>query len=104
MARENMAIKYAHTHKYERVRLGKKYVYKCALPNCPHYVYKELAKGRVSICWRCGDEFVMNTYSVQLAKPHCKKCHRLKSGEKKEYPDTKKAMEFLDTILPGVVK
>lgn len=67
----------SHIHKYHRVKLGKQKqytVYKCALPDCAHYVGKELARGRRSICWQCGNDFVLSAYSIRLAKPYCPNC------------------------------
>ena len=64
-----------HTHKYKRVRMTKKWiVFKCALPNCPHFVTGKLVIGRKCICWRCGMEFIMTEFTMGLAKPHCKEC------------------------------
>lgn len=63
-------------HKYQRVRLGKKYiVYKCSLPNCAHFIRQELVVGRKSLCCRCGKEFLMTQKSL-LKKPHCEECTR----------------------------
>lgn len=82
-----------HVHKYIRAILGgtkivkkegKKYikkvggypVYKCSLPGCNHFVPRDLAAGRESICWICGDKMVMNSYSITLKKPHHRECTR----------------------------
>jgi hypothetical protein len=42
-----------HYHKYERINWpNQKPFYKCALPNCPHYLpIARLAEGRESLCW-----------------------------------------------------
>ena len=61
-------------HQYRRVRMGKGkdyVVYRCILPGCSHYINKELAPGRESICWECGKTFFMTTRSLQQAKPTC---------------------------------
>lgn len=65
-----------HTHKYGQVKLGSNgyTVYKCFLPNCPHYVRKELALGRFSICWKCGGTFIMTATSIERLKPKCLDC------------------------------
>lgn len=68
----------SHVHKYERADIGvnKPYiVYRCALPTCSHYLHsKELVKGKKSICWRCGEEFIIDAKSVELRRPHCQNC------------------------------
>lgn len=70
---------FKHTiHKYERVRLGTKgfKVYKCVLPNCPHYIREELVAGKMTICWRCGAAIVMTKPMARMKKPHCYDCTR----------------------------
>lgn len=68
-----------HVHKYRRKYLGSKgyTVYACAHPRCLHYVRRELAEGKESICWRCGDKFFLTKKDLKLAKPHCKKCTKV---------------------------
>jgi hypothetical protein len=36
------------------------------------------------LCWRCGNEFIMNEYSLRLAKPHCEGCHKPKKIDNDE--------------------
>ena len=70
-------------HKYERTKLGKKYIiFRCMIPNCSHYIPESLIKGRISICWRCGEQFVIDREAAELARPHCKDCTK-----PKEVPD-----------------
>lgn len=64
-------------HKYYRVVLGKLkdyIVYKCALPNCSHFVQRELAVNRQSLCWKCERPFILSLRDLTLAKPICKDC------------------------------
>jgi len=66
-----------HIHRYEKVYLGKKRdyeVFRCNLPNCTHYLRKELVKDKISLCNRCGEPMVMDTRAMQLMKPHCVPC------------------------------
>ena len=65
-----------HIHKLKRVRFksGNSF-YFCALPDCSFKVNPALALGKRSICWRCGESFIINEYALRLAKPHCDKCH-----------------------------
>lgn len=49
--------------------------YKCADPDCSHYVRAELVLGKKSICNRCGKEFTL-PISIRFLgmRPHCKRC------------------------------
>jgi hypothetical protein len=86
----------AHIHRYIRAigRLTKDnkdsgYIgyYKCAEPSCTHYMKAELILGKVSICNRCGDEFVLPLALRNLTnRPHCKRCTK-KPTKTKEIPD-----------------
>lgn len=51
-------------------------VFFCALPDCSYKTNTSLALGKRSICWRCGNDFIMDEYSLRLAKPHCSNCHK----------------------------
>ncbi len=63
-------------HKYMRVRWGKNgtVVYRCMLPDCPHYAHPEMTRNRRSICWKCGSIFIMTGEKLQVKKPKCDKC------------------------------
>lgn len=64
-----------HVHKYKRIKMGPKYVvYRCVMPDCPHYVRPELVIGRACICWDCRGVFFMNIRSATKIKPKCKRC------------------------------
>ena len=89
-----MAKKETHIHKYIRVRLGKHIVYKCSLANCTHFLRRELVVGRLSICWRCGEPFVMNRESITLARPRCTTC---KKTAKKA--DIAAITEFIEKVV-----
>lgn len=71
-----MPHNYDHTHKYERVRLGASgyIVFKCTVPDCPHFINKKLVVGKKTICWRCGHEAVMTKQMAEFKKPHCRQC------------------------------
>jgi hypothetical protein len=69
--------KYTHVHRYEKAVLGKKrdyIVYRCNLPGCMHYLPKKLAKGKLSVCNRCENKFVLTPAALELQKPHCLDC------------------------------
>jgi len=37
-----------------------------------------LVLGKNTICNLCGNEFIMNEYTVKLARPHCESCSKQK--------------------------
>lgn len=74
-----------HIHRYQRryIGTGKRYqVYHCNLPDCSHYLPKDLVKGKLSICNRCGETMLMGPLQLSLAKPHCMGCVRPKEENK----------------------
>lgn len=68
--------KFNHVHKYQQVKWGKNktVVLKCMIAGCPHYIHKEMALNRKSICHGCGQPFVLDGYSVERKKPKCGNC------------------------------
>ena len=71
--------KTSHIHKFKRLRYKSgNEIFFCALPDCNQKINPALALGKRSICWRCGEPFIMNDYSLRLAKPHCEGCHKPK--------------------------
>lgn len=75
-----------HVHQYLRAvgmlrnkDSGFKNYYKCADPDCSHYLRTDLVLGKRSICNRCGKEFVLPAAQRMLKlKPHCKACTKKK--------------------------
>lgn len=76
-----------HTHKYKRKNIGKyiyekgkavkrkKYlVYACSVTGCTHYIPVYLSEGKISICNKCDEAFVMTKKTMKLASPHCEDC------------------------------
>lgn len=71
--------KFKHIHRYEKAKIGKNHViYRCNLPGCTHYIDKNLVRGRLAICNRCGEAFVISIAASKLAKPHCDDCTKKK--------------------------
>jgi ribosomal protein S27AE len=71
-----------HIHKVRRKVYGSgNKVYFCTLPDCYFKIDTGLALGKKFLCNRCGEPFVMNQYSLRLAKPHCEKCHKTKDDD-----------------------
>jgi hypothetical protein len=72
----------AHIHMYEKVKWGanKTIIWKCCLADCSHYLHVEFILGKKSICFKCGNPFLM-TYSKLLRnRPKCDDCQSL-SGQ-----------------------
>lgn len=69
-----------HVHQYQGIVMGKNgnFLYKCMLPDCPHFLpVTELAIGRSSICWGgCGNVVTITPDMVgrKLQKPRCDNC------------------------------
>jgi len=83
-----------HTHKYIRGRLGEKHViFRCAFPDCTHYLAKEFVIGKLSVCNRCGEDFIMTRASVSLAKPHCESCTKSPKAE-----EQRNIKDFLEKV------
>lgn len=70
-----------HVHKLKRhnYKTGSK-IYFCTLPDCSYKIAPALALGKRCECWRCGNSFILNEYSIRLAKPHCDACHKPKNA------------------------
>lgn len=95
-----------HIHKLKRHRYPSgNTVFFCVL-DCSFKVDTALSVGKKNICWRCGNEFIMDEYSLRLAKPHCSACHQPKN--KKEVSEDASIRIIVDdskeevTILPSV--
>lgn len=74
-----MVEKKIHIHKLRRLKYKSgNTIFFCALPDCNFKTNVNLALGKRSICWRCEEPFIMNEYSIRLAKPHCDGCHKSK--------------------------
>lgn len=65
-------------------------IFHCVLTDCYFKIDVPLALGKKAVCWRCAKDFVMNEYSLRLARPHCHNCTKTKN----EVPDvTDKVVE-----------
>lgn len=82
-----------HTHKYKRIENKKTgtTIYRCDLINCTHYVTESLAWHRLTICFKCNQEFVLTKRKITQMKPKCLNC----SGRKKENTEVDKLMELI---------
>lgn len=97
-----------HIHKFKRHTFKKRdkttYDVFFCVNNCTYQVKRELALGKESACWRCGQPFPMNEYSLRLAKPHCPDCQTDKHGVPKAVKVNIKLPENLTNDKPEVTK
>jgi hypothetical protein len=66
-----------HTHKYHRVNAGYQMLWACALPDCNHHMplhLTALVEGKASICWKCGEQMILDSDAMKLDKPICIDC------------------------------
>jgi ssDNA-binding Zn-finger/Zn-ribbon topoisomerase 1 len=86
-----------HTHRYQRVEWGKNgtLVWRCTLPNCHHYLHREMILNQASICHECGNEFILTLEKLRRVKPRCDDCVDGKKDGTKEIDD------MLDDLMKG---
>lgn len=66
-----------HIHKYRRIELAGQKVWSCALSDCTHYMPKHMeafVEGKVSICWGCDKNLVMDIDRMKYDNPICLEC------------------------------
>ena len=67
-----------HIHKFKRYRYKNgTSVYFCT-NNCHFKIEVAVSLGKECLCNICGEPFVMNEYTIKLAKPHCSNCGKIK--------------------------
>lgn len=76
MAKKEVVQQHIHKLKRHSYKSGTA-VYFCVL-DCKFKVSTSLALGKRTLCWRCGESFIMDEYTIRLAKPHCPSCHKPK--------------------------
>ena len=80
-SQSSKVVNHVHKLKKHKYKSGN-ITYFCTLPDCNYKVAPALAIGKRSICNRCGNEFILNEYSIRLVRPHCEECHKSKDGKK----------------------
>lgn len=68
-----------HIHKYVQVNIqkGDYRLWRCALPGCNWFVHQGqelIIIGRLSICWRCEEDFEMTRELMIINNPVCEDC------------------------------
>ena len=67
-----------HVHKYHKITAKFRTLWACALPTCSHYMPPDLEEtliGKMSICWKCGEKFLLTEDNMQKAQPFCSDCN-----------------------------
>lgn len=62
-----------HVHRYHNIA-GQ---WHCSLPDCTHFMPGNVAGnivGKKSICWDCGQEFILDDETLVNVKPICISC------------------------------
>lgn len=103
-SRNHRVVNGVIVHKYYRVNLrakdGSKYpVYRCAVPGCTTQLVPEQLRGRMTICWRCGDNTVVQ--GELRARPHCVKCTKTYNWktERQQPVKVQAVLDHLDELL-----
>ena len=67
-----------HIHKYQRIqRTYRDGVWACALPDCTHFMphnVSDQVPGKLSLCWDCGEPFILDETNMDKDRPVCFKC------------------------------
>lgn len=66
-----------HVHKYHKISVRFADLWACGSPLCSHYIpehQSELVNGKASICWGCGEMFILNPTNMKNRKPQCDDC------------------------------
>ncbi len=88
-------MKQNHIHTYWRDR-KRKNIYKCAAPDCSHYIEKNFLEGKQSLCNSCGREIVLTPYHLTTARPKCDFCSKHKRARAlKEIADNPELQDIL---------
>ena len=91
-----------HVHKYRRVDIGRDlpyWVMQCSEAGCTYYIAMKTKKtaphlvGKIAICNKCGDRFILDRRSLKLAKPICINCVQSPREE-----ELKKVSKFFDNM------
>lgn len=73
-----------HKYYWSQFKVSKTVIYRCGVEGCTHFIYEPLVVNRLSLCWRCGDAFVITVKSLRSKKLHCESCTRGKHNKIKE--------------------
>lgn len=67
-----------HIHKYHKITLGFGQVWSCGIPECNHFMPRNMTNrvvGKASLCWNCGQQITLNNENMKLDRPLCADCN-----------------------------
>jgi hypothetical protein len=85
-----------HVHKFMRVSLGSTRVvkddkgrrhlekkpgyevFKCMIPGCKSFMPREIVIGKISQCWNCEKELILDMQNTVLKKPTHEQCRKVR--------------------------
>lgn len=85
-------------HKYYHADLPFGKVWACALSGCNHHMpqhYEPLLNGKYSLCWECGEKFILTPLNMQDDQPRCTDC-KLGREPEKDLPLSDAMKEFVN--------
>jgi hypothetical protein len=68
-----------HTHTYVQFKARPGY-FRCAAPDCTHFLIREAVIGKNSLCNDCGQSFLLTLDAAKLRKPRCLMCRNTKQA------------------------
>ena len=96
MSVEKHPITKSEHHVLRRVR-GSKTVFQCADPTCTWRENKVFLINKMATCYRCGEDFVLDSYALSLSRPHCQNCTKGAAGRKFE-EESKAGQKLLERL------
>lgn len=87
--------KQKHTHKLKRHKYKNGEVIFFCVKNCNFRINQKLSLGKNCICWRCGNEFKINEYSIRMARPNCQDCTKSKKKVEEELKRTERIFDYI---------
>jgi len=72
-----------HTHKYNKIEIAGQKVWSCALDDCSHYMpyyLRQIMPGKGSLCWNCGNKFILTEPLMERERPICMQCDLKERG------------------------
>lgn len=71
------AQKHVHTYVQYKKRPG---YFRCAAPDCTHFIDRESVHGKQSVCTQCGATFILDYPDLKRVKPRCINCSDTKKA------------------------
>lgn len=68
-----------HVHTYVKYKHRRGY-FRCAAPDCTHFLDREAVVGKLSKCPDCLSHFILDVDNLKLVKPKCLNCRTSKKA------------------------